>query len=352
MSKSSAKTPPAATLLDYLRLFRIPNVFTSLADVAMGFMFVHPIRSPGYEGAFGDQSDNLTTNGVFLLLLLASGLLYTAGIVLNDVYDVDVDAKERPGRPLPSGKIPVSVALRIGYGMLGGGVVVAILAGLLSGGLAGLGETAVLWRAGVIAILLAGVIVAYDTVLKPTALAPIAMGGCRFLNVLLGMSVAVASSDAGWQTLNFTSAQLLAAAGIGVYIAGVTLFARTEAVQSNRLQLAAGLAIMVAGIVLLGLFPQFLSGERLAGWEDPSSTLNIYWPLILAVLSITVVRRCGVAVYGATPRLVQPAVKNAIFSLIILDAAVCFLMSGPDAAVLVLLLLVPTLLLGYWIEST
>jgi hypothetical protein len=45
-------------------------------------------------------------------------------------------------------------------------------------------------------------------------------------------------------------------------------------------------------------------------------------------------------------------VKSAIVSLIVLDAAVCFLMSGPYAALGVLLLLAPMLLLGRWVYST
>ena len=33
--------PASGTLLDYLRLFRFANVFTAMADVTMGFLFVH-----------------------------------------------------------------------------------------------------------------------------------------------------------------------------------------------------------------------------------------------------------------------------------------------------------------------
>ena len=45
-----------------------------------------------------------------LLLVAASVFLYLAGMVLNDVYDVEIDRRERPDRPLPSGRIPVAWA--------------------------------------------------------------------------------------------------------------------------------------------------------------------------------------------------------------------------------------------------
>ncbi|MEX2026226.1 MAG: hypothetical protein WEH44_02980, partial [Pirellulaceae bacterium] len=251
-------------------------------------------------------------------------------------------------RTLPSGRIPLATAARLGYGMLLGGVLLGWLAGVL----VPWSET-LPWRSGLIATLLAGCVVAYDARLKSTSLGPLAMGACRFLNVLLGMSAGAFGSDATWLTLGFSIPQLLAAAGIGIYIAGVTLFARTEARESDRLQLGMGLAVMVAGIVLLGLFPHYLPAIELARWRaDNGQMLNLIWPMLLAVLSITIVRRCSVAVVSPSPEHVQSSVKSAIVSIVVLDAAVCFLMSGPYAALGVLLLLVPMLLLGRWVYST
>jgi 4-hydroxybenzoate polyprenyltransferase len=347
--KGSAKSPPEkpSPLLDYLRLLRIPNVFTAMADVAMGFVFVHPLIDAQYPGQA--VLSGLLERGVFPLLVLASSLLYLAGMVLNDVYDIEVDRKERPQRPLPSGRIPLETATRLGYGLLLGGVVVGWIAGLLAPW-----EGALAWRAGLVATLLAGCVLAYDRVLKKTSFGPVGMGGCRFLNVLLGMSVAGGDLDqAGLATLAYTGPQLIAAAGIGVYIAGVTLFARDEAKQSRQVQLGAALVVMVMGIVLLGLFPRLLPPAYLAQWQvDQERMLNVIWPLVLAVLSITIVRRCSVAVMAPSPQRVQNAVKMAILSLIVLDAAVAFLMSGPTAAIGILLLLAPTLLLGRWVYST
>jgi 4-hydroxybenzoate polyprenyltransferase len=354
MAKAAAKPKQeksrgkaASPLLDYLRLLRIPNVFTAVADVAMGFLFVYPISRPERPVDWNAAS-RLLERGVFPLLVVSSCLLYLAGMVLNDVFDVETDRKERPERPLPSGRIPLATAARLGYGMLAGGVLAGALAGVLSPW-----DGTLLWRAGLIAALLAACVLAYDGALKKTSLGPLAMGGCRFLNVLLGMSVAGQAVQGGLATIGYTHAQLLAAAGIGIYIAGVTLFARDEATESRSFQLGAALAVMIAGLALLGLFPQQLIAREIETWGgDRNYTRNIVWPLMLAVLSITIVRRCSVAVASPAPQRVQSAVKSAILSLIVLDAAVCFLMSGPVAALCLLALLIPTLLLGRWVYST
>ena len=81
----------SSRLLAYLQLFRLPNVFTAMADIAMGFWFTQPMFS-------------VRMRLVFALLLLASSLMYTAGMVLNDVFDLEIDRQERRSRPLPSGQ--------------------------------------------------------------------------------------------------------------------------------------------------------------------------------------------------------------------------------------------------------
>src|SRR4051812_37355398 len=111
------RPPNNSRLLAYLQLFRLPNVFTAIADVAMGFFLTQPVQSEPWL--------------VFALLVAASSLLYTAGMVLNDVYDMGLDAIERPARPLPSGRIDWAHARRLGYRLLIAGVVCGIIASAL-----------------------------------------------------------------------------------------------------------------------------------------------------------------------------------------------------------------------------
>ena len=74
----------------WLQLVRLPNVFTAAADVAMGYLVTHDTLRPATH---------------FALLAAASCLLYLSGMVLNDVFDADADARERPERPIPSGRV-------------------------------------------------------------------------------------------------------------------------------------------------------------------------------------------------------------------------------------------------------
>ncbi len=299
---------PNSRFLAYLQLFRLPNLFTAIADVAMGFLVVHGVKP--------DAS--------FVVLVGASCLLYTAGMVLNDVFDYDVDLAERPERPLPSGRVDRRWAKQLGFGMLITGAGIAWIVGP---------------RSGSIASLLAVAVLLYDGGAKKTIAGPVVMGSCRLLNVLLGMSTGLAvASFAG-----FAVDQLLIAVGIGVYVAGITWFARSEARTSQRGSLTFGLAVMGLGIMLLALLPWSI---RL------NLTDKLVWPSLLILLMVSVVRRCVMAIAEPTPSRVQQAVKHSILTLIVLDAAVVLAVLGPLPFLAILALLVPTMVLGKWVYST
>lgn len=293
-------------LLAYLQLFRIPNVFTAIADVVMGFLFVQLLPQPVQQ---------------LLLLVGSTCLLYTGGMVLNDVFDLQQDTAERPDRPLPSGRIDAAWAKKLGLGMLIGGVLLALVASPTS---------------GIVAFILAVAIYLYDGVLKQTPVAPIVMGSCRFLNVLLGMSVAA----------NFLPPdQLVVATGLGTYVAGITWFARCEAKESQRGMLQFGFLVMIIGIAVLGSLAWFTEKPLLI--KSP-----IIWPTLLILIMSSVVRRCVLAIANPNPKNVQQAVKLSIFTLIVLDAAVVMVVAGPSYAIAVVALLLPTMLLGKWVYAT
>jgi len=315
--------PPRSRLLAWLRLMRLPNVFTALADVTMGFLFVRHELAP---------------LEAFLCIAAASALLYTAGIVLNDVFDIDIDREERPERPLPSGAISLPIARAFGLVLLGLGVLAAWIGGLIFGT-----DAAAPWRSGLLATLLAALVALYDAWLKRTPLGPLGMGACRFLNVLLGMSLAV-EHTAGWP-LGYGPAELLAAGGIGVYIVGVTWFARNEVEESATFPLMAAIGVMVLGAVLL-------AGSA---WYMPL-VFRVQKPeifaLLLALMIATVLRRAFVAAADPTPDNVQMAVKHSILSLIWLDAVMIAAVAPLEYSIGVALLLVPAYLLGRWVYST
>jgi 4-hydroxybenzoate polyprenyltransferase len=271
-------------LLAYLQLFRAPNVFTAVADVAMGFLVVSSPETRWWQ---------------FAVLALSSAAMYSAGMALNDVFDFDDDLQLRPFRPLPSRRISRPIAAWLGHGLLLFGVALAAAVGLAA---SSVGNTP--FRSGTVALLLAVVIWLYDGALKKTFIGPWLMGGCRLLNVLLGMSAGAASIGHEGLLFGYTAFQLAIAGGIGMYIAGVTWFARREA------------------------------------------------PLILFLLTFPILRRCLLAIAKPAPGTVQAAVKLSIHSLIVLDAAVILLTGHWSWAVAVLALLIPTVVLGKWVYST
>ena len=119
----------ASPLQSYLELLRLPNVFTAVADVAMGFFFV--------QAAWAFNSDvqppALLPIGIWSvgLLVAASASLYLAGMVLNDVFDIELDDEEQPYRPLPSGRISLSAARWLGWNLLSAGVMLAAAVAVL-----------------------------------------------------------------------------------------------------------------------------------------------------------------------------------------------------------------------------
>ncbi len=303
----------------WLELFRLPNVFTAMADIFLGYLLVHQSLAPWWT---------------FLSLLAASSLLYTAGMVLNDVFDVAVDRQERPRRPIPSGRIPLDRALRTGGMMLGAGVACGWAAS----------ATVDNWRPGAIASLLAAAILLYDRILKRTVIAPVVMGSCRFLNILLGASTLAAP----WQWF-----PLVVAAGVGLYITGVTWFARTEARESRRLNLAGAVVVMAAGLALVAAFPRLIAHELpLELAPNYALDLGTRWYVLWLLLGMLILRRAVVACANPTPQRVQLAVKECILSLVMIDAVACFAVRGMFWAVIILLLLLPTMFLGRWIYST
>lgn len=313
--RNSLHSRGGATLRDYFELMRLPNVFTSMADAAMGFLFVR-------------ESVAAADAWLLALLLASSSLLYLAGIVLNDVFDMELDSRERPDRPLPSGRISLAAARRFGWILLFAGVILGWAAAFLTGNI----------LPGALVVILSISILIYDAGLKSTVIGPVMMGACRMFNTLLGMSVAGAP---------LAAEHWIVAGAIGLYITGVTWFARTENTRSQRLHLTFSTIVMMLGIALLSSLPHW--SDRLVPLlqEEPQR-----WWLLMLFLGVLIGWGCLRAVVVPSPAQVQAAVAQSILSLIILDAVACFAVCGVFWAAMILLLLLPAMFFGKWIELT
>ncbi len=337
----------------WFELVRLPNVFTALADILLGYFFTHAMYA---------VSDGWPT---LVLLLSSSAAIYTAGMALNDYFDRDVDALLRPGRPIPSGRVSATAAARLGWYLLAMGFMAAIFAGFWAGSSIVIQESyadlvnpapvssaaddsiptylpIATWRPALIALLLIASVVGYDAFLKRTPLGPLAMGACRFFNVLLGMSAAAGELH---------PVHYAVAGGIGVYIVGVTWFARREAIVGRRVELALSVVVMFCGLALLAWFPS-LADDALPEVSQPAYTTPDRWRLLMALLGSVIAWRVVGAVVDPRPELVQFAVRQCIISLVILDASACFVVRGMPAAMIILALLAPLLILQQWFYST
>jgi 4-hydroxybenzoate polyprenyltransferase len=311
-------------LLAYAQLVRLPNVFTALADICLAALVTGALPQRWLP---------------FVLLCLASACLYCAGMVWNDYFDRRQDARERPFRPLPSGRVSPAAAARLGALLLSAGVGCAVAVDAL-------GES-FRWYSTALAGLLVLAILLYDAWFKRTAAGPVNMGICRMLNVLLGLTI-YPEEMGSWG--------LPLALVVGIYIAGVTWFARTEARESSQTALAGASAVMLGG-VLLGLVVPTL--YRPAGNpEDPGYGVSaaVWWgqmlfPYLLAAFIGYVGVAVGRAVARPLPERVQAAVRRAVLGLVVLDAILATGLAGPMGLTLILLL-APALYLGRWVYST
>lgn len=313
----AAVSPSIMPFLPYARLLRLPNVFTAFADIAMGICVTIGVSSSTIDGEWLVRA---------FALLLASGCLYCAGMVWNDYYDLEEDRRDRPFRPLPSKKISVRTASQIGIALTAIGFAAAALSGLQSDGWHPAG--AIVGGVLVLAVLL------YDARIKRTSFGPIGMAACRFLNVLLGLTLADVAA------LPMATRVHLALA-VGVYIVGVTWFARTEEKRSQPRVLRAAAFVMLAALVIALAVPT----------RVPAGTASFLFPYLLVALGFWIGFPVVAAIRKPIPERVQAGVKRCIFGLVALDAILATAFVG-TSGLLVLLLLPPALLLGKWVYST
>ena len=285
MSTTTASPSPIQTsrLWAYLTLTRPANVVTALADVLAGAAAAGTLA--GLPG-----------------LLVATAALYAGGVVLNDVFDADLDARERPERPIPSGR-----ASRAGAGWLGGG--------LLATGITA--ASVVSASSGAVAAAIAVMILLYDGWAKHHPLAgPVAMGLCRGVNLMLGVSALPAALGAVWPLTLLPLA----------YVAAITAISRGEVHGGRR---ATGwLAVALLAAVL----------GSLAGVQVQQGHLLSYGLFFLVLLAWRVLPPFVAAARNPRPAAVGDAVRAGVLSLILLDAALAAGFAGPVHGLVVLAL--------------
>jgi len=258
----------------WLRLARISNTPTVVSNSVAGAV----LASAAAEA------------GTVAVVAIAMSLFYTAGMILNDLFDYEIDLRERPERPLPSGAVSRPAALSAVIGLFAAGEALLLLEGTKPF-VAGLG--------------LVGLIVLYDAWHKGNPLSPVLMGACRAL-VYFVAALAVAGEV---QVEVATAAAVLL-----LYIVGLTQVAKAE---GGTLRSAWPLAAVLAAV---GYW---------VGWVN-----SVWFVLLLLAFAAWVVRSLWLV---RSARRIGAGVVSLIAGVSLFDALAVASVEGSLAAVAVCL---------------
>jgi 4-hydroxybenzoate polyprenyltransferase len=292
-------------LRQYLLLVRLPNIFTIPSNILAGYFAVVPV-------AYGNVLQ-------LSLLMLSSILLYIAGIVFNDFFDIKVDLLERPYRPLPSGRVSKRKAL-----------IIAIVS-MISANIFASAASAISF---VICAILSAIVIGYDYRLKNTIIGPITMGGARSLNIILGASTTLfailAYSSNSLVRIIFVSLSLF------FYILAISLLSRKEAgdvIETRHTIVGSFLIIfsLILSIVFAGLLANLLKIDFLVN-------LILFSAIMVITYKQTNIHRDSSAI--------QKAIKHLVISIIILDSIFISGTAGLFYGLVSLFLVVPSIFLS------
>ncbi len=284
-------------LLAFLKLARPANVVTAVADIWAGFAIVGAVPL-----LFGDKPGEYWD--ALLWLSLSTIGLYGGGVAFNDIFDAELDAKERPERPIPSGQVKLLWAVVFASVLLIGGIVCAAQVSVWSGQLA---------------VFIAVFALIYDAWGKHQAIfGPINMGACRSANLLLGMSAYHYQIGEVWYVALIPL----------TYIAAITMISRGEVHGKNKKALLGGFSIylvITAAVVVLAI-----AHRGIMAWEALPFLLifciMVYPPLLRAIKD-------------QQPAFIGKAVKAGVIALIVLNATMASAFAGiwPGIAIISLL---------------
>jgi 4-hydroxybenzoate polyprenyltransferase len=284
-------------IIGYFRLMRLANIVTAVADILAGIAI---------SGFFLHQPEDLAA---LVWLILSTIGLYGGGVVMNDVFDAEIDATERPERPIPSGLISKAEATLLWVLLLIGGVVCAFRASMFS---------------GLIALAIAIAAVVYDKWAKHHSfLGPLNMGLCRGLNLLLGLSIIPSQVAENW---------FLAIVPI-IYIAAITMISQGEVHGAKKPTLFA--AVFLYGLAMAGiLYVSILH-------EQAITTL-----FFIALWALMVFLPLEKAIRKPEGRMIGRAVKAGVLALILMNAAWASAFGVTYLALIIILLLPLSILLA------
>ena len=276
-------TTPQKKLTAYLQLARISNLPTVFSNVLVGAALA--AGAGQFEWA------------MVVLATVVTSLFYVGGMALNDLVDRDIDAVERPKRPIPSGALSVKEVTRFTFICFGAGLILTLVFAP--------------W-ARYFALALIGAIVAYDVLHKRWNFSLIFMGLCR---TLVYAFAAALCTTAETRPDTMTGVVLLGGF-LALYIIGLTLVAQKEA--AGGLGFRRWLAIALIFLPFVALL--FAAG---GDWR---------WALAAGFLLLLWLIRSARFIWQSPPKVV-PAVLGWLAGISLIDAFYLSFTEYPELAV-------------------
>jgi len=233
----------------WLEIMRISNLPTVVSNAVAG-------ASIGAGAGWGLESGRpwVFAPGAMWWSLAAAPLAYIAGMILNDAFDAGIDARERPSRPIPSGRIGRAQAFAAGFALLA----LALLAGSLAGS-----NTALVCTGA-----LAACVVLYNLVHAWTAASVILLAACRALAALVPLTVFHGDSF-HWQ-----SPALALPGALAVWTLGLSMLARGEmAARELSPRAISAIGYAIRGFFAIACFAAILSSNRRNGAFPPQASI-------------------------------------------------------------------------------
>jgi hypothetical protein len=212
--------------LELARISNLPTVLSNaIAGATIGACALALEKTAGGAGTviwFGGfvstagpdgPQDPLSSPAIALGVLAPLALplfAYVGGMILNDAFDAEIDARERPTRPIPSGRVSRTSAFIVGFALLSAAIALACTTGLPLV----IGATA----------LLVAAIVIYDRFHTKSVASTLLLAACRALASLIPM-LAFAHGDV--EVLVRRGAFVLPFA-LAAWTLGLSLLAREE----------------------------------------------------------------------------------------------------------------------------
>jgi 4-hydroxybenzoate polyprenyltransferase len=314
-------------LKHYFQLFRISNIFTVPPDILAGY----------FISVANNTTIGVTNYQNLLILVFSSIFLYVGGLVTNDLFDLDIDKKERPNRPLPSGGIKKSTTIFLSILFLGLGLILALFLGITS---------------TIVSVFLVIMILAYNYKLKNGVSRPFLMGGIRGLNVIYGSTSTFGffgyGNLHGYLSINYDILIDLSIASFAVFvhIFTLTLISARETVEEitkfeklNLKNIYAFYIFIFFSILFIGSL--FLNNKIF---------FLSFFIAFLILISFIFYKKLGKEMNQ--PQDIQFIVKNMIVLLILLDASFVAGSASIYLGIMTASLLIPCIVVGKKIGMT